>query len=103
MPKKNHNDINDFDNINDTLFVAGVCNQPAASGNGPAKYMSCVNKKGITYEIRAPLSHGVTIKATDRDNIISYIERGDTIVMQQGKIVKNLTMENLKSRYVNGR
>lgn len=97
--KRTHKNINEYKNINDTLFVVGVLNQPAAYGETACKYLSCVNKTGVNYEIVNKL----TPMGTDRDPIASYIERGDTIVVQNGKIVKNLTMENLKSRYINGR
>lgn len=97
--KKTHKDIDEFNNINDTLFVVGVFDQPSAYGEPARKYLSCVNKTGVNYEIVNYLTH----IATDRDPIASYIERGDTILVQNGKIVKNITMENLKSKYINTR
>lgn len=90
--------------LTDTLFVAGVLHQPAASGNGARKYLKCVNKQGNIYDFNMNIMpDAYTIRDQGRDAIISYIERGDTIVVQDGVIVKNITMDNMINRYVNGR
>lgn len=88
----------------DTLFVVGVLHQPAAIHNHARKYLKCVNKQGNIYDVEMemmPNAH--TIMDHERDPIISYIERGDTIVVRDGIIVKNVTMDNMVNRYVNGR
>ena len=93
----------DTNNRVDTLFVAGVLNQPAAAGNAPRKYLLCVDKNGNKYYYKKRLSDVLTIRALGRDTLVSYIERGDTIVVQNGKIVKNITMDRMIDGYVNGR
>ena len=40
---------------------------------------------------------------TDRPDLVDYIERGDTLVLENGRIVKNLTMEHIKDSYIKGR
>ena len=90
--------------VTDTLFVVGVLHQPSASYNHARKYLKCVNKQGNVCDVEVdimPNAH--TVMGHDRDPIISYIERGDTIVVENGVIVKNITMDNMINRYVNGR
>jgi len=90
--------------VTDTLLVVGVLHQPSASYNHARKYLKCVNKQGAVYNVEVdimPNAH--TVGGHDRDPIISYIERGDTIVVENGVIVKNITMDNMINRYVNGR
>lgn len=90
--------------VMDTLLVVGVLHQPSASYNHARKYLKCVNKQGNVCDVEMdimPNAH--TVRGHDRDPIISYIERGDTIVVENGVIVKNITMDNMINRYVNGR
>lgn len=90
--------------LNDTLFVVGVLHQPSAAYNGARKYLKFVNKQGTVYDVEINLMQDAnTVMSSDRDAIISYIERGDTIVVENGVIVKNITMDNMINRYVNGR
>jgi len=79
-------------NIPDTVRVIGVFNQPQAYYTVPSKYLRAVNKYGKIYDLQQVLPKNA-------DDVVKYIERGDTIVIQGDKIVKNLTMERLKSEY----
>ena len=90
--------------VMDTLLVVGVLHQPTAMHNYARKYLKCVDKQGNIYDVEMdmmPNAH--TIVDHERDPIISYIERGDTIVVRDGIIIKNITMDNMVNRYVNGR
>lgn len=90
--------------VMDTLLVVGVLHQPSDAYNGARKYLKCVNKQGNIYNVEMDLMPNAhTIMDHERDAIISYIERGDTIVVRDGIIVKNITMDNMMNRYVNGR
>ena len=90
--------------VTDTLFVVGVLHQPTAMHNYARKYLKCVNKQGNIYDVEMDLMpNAYTIVGHDRDAIVSYIERGDTIVVRDGVIVKNITMDNMVNRYVNSR
>ena len=90
--------------VMDTLLVVGVLHQPTAMHNYARKYLKCVNKQGTVYNVEMDLMPNAhTIMDHERDAIISYIERGDTIVVENGVIVKNITMDNMINRYVNGR
>lgn len=90
--------------VTDTLLVVGVLHQPTAMHNCARKYLKCVNKQGTVYNVEMDLMPNAhSIMGHERDAIISYIERGDTIVVENGVIVKNITMDNMINRYVNGR
>ena len=81
--------------INDTVRVIGVFEQPE---HRPYKYLYATNKSGREYCIKYQVS-----PYTDGYNIVTYIERGDTVVIRDSKIVKNLTMDRLKSEFVKSR
>ncbi len=100
---RNTDKHNDNNNVNDTVFVVGVLDQPAAYGNKPKKYLYGVNKKNERYYMQFRLNDGFTVKNKNRDALISFIERGDTIILEQGRIVRDLTMEHMINHYVNGR
>ncbi len=78
--------------INDTVRIIGVFAQP---DRRPHKYLYAVNKIGREYCIKYALS-----PYTDGYNVVTYIERGDTVVIRDNKIIKNLTMNRLKSEFV---
>ena len=83
----------------DTLLVVGIWNQPNAYESYPKKYMICVDKQAKKHEI----SGYVFDENGKKDAVLPYVERGDTIVVQNGKVVKNLTMDKMIKDYVNGR
>lgn len=101
--EKNNTDFEPVENVNDTMFVVGISDQPSSHANLPKKYMSCVNKYGQKYYICAVLSDSKTrFNDTNRNHVTSFIERGDTIIVENGYVVRNLTMEHMIERYVNG-
>ena len=77
----------------DTVCVLGVT--PSIL----IKKFDYVNKKGEVFRCSMKTvvdkGNGVTDAA--------YIERGDTVILRNNKIVKNITLENLAHRYINGR
>jgi len=83
----------------DTLLVVGIWNQPNAYATYPKKHMLCVDKQAKKHEIAGYVfdEHG------KKDPVVPYVERGDTVVVQDGKVVKNLTMDRMIKNYVNGR
>ena len=85
--------------ITDTMLVIGVWNQPGAFSWIPMKTIVLENKTGdrYTYNLNAYDKHNKL------HNVLPYIERGDTVCVKNGEIVKNLTMERMAERYVNGR
>lgn len=87
-----------YENTVDTLRVIGVHNvsydqmyyEPSVY-----KYVRCVNAKreiDVSFDV---------LKEPIID--VAYVERGDTIIMQGNKFVKNLTQERLKNEFINGR
>lgn len=101
--KQNSSNSNVNTNQTDTLFVAGVLDQPASLRNGARKYLLCVDKKKTRHYLCESIQPGHSVHIKERDSLVSYIERGDTIVVENGVIVKNITMDNMINRYVNGR
>lgn len=83
----------------DTLLVVGIWNQPNAYATYPKKHMLCVDKQAKKHEIAGYVFDGHGKK----DPVVPYVERGDTVVVQDGKVVKNLTMDRMIKNYVNGR
>lgn len=90
---------NKANKTNDTIRVYGVYYEPRSY----EKCISGVNKQNQTYDFRIILHNTSLIFDEDRDRMISYIERGDTLVLENGRIVKNLTMEHIKDSYIKGR
>ena len=84
-------------NTIDTMRVTGVFD---AIGGGymPSQYkfVKCIDKnnKAIDYVFNV---------TNNPKNDIAYAERGDTILMNGNKFVKNLTQERIRSEFVNGR
>lgn len=83
--------------LTDTLFVAGIFDQPYAYTYNRTKNLKCFNKRGIEYNLN------IDISKKNIRSIVPYIERGDTIVVENGVIVKNITMNNMVNNYLNGR
>ena len=95
--KNEKNGINE--NVTDTMLVIGVWNQPYTHGWNAEKDFVLVNKRGNRYKYRAYV-YG---KNGELRDVSPYVERGDTLYIENGRIVKNLTMEYMAERYVNGR
>ena len=84
-------------NTIDTMRVTGVFD--AISGGyivSEYKYVKCIDKnnKAIDYVFNV---------TKNPKNDIAYAERGDTILMNGNRLVKNLTQERIRSEFVNGR
>ena len=77
----------------DTLRVTGVYDISYKAMY--RKFLRRVNKQG--HEIDA--SFYVHEKPMTN---VAYVERGDTIIMQGDKFIKNLTQEKLKNEFVKG-
>lgn len=79
----------------DTCCVMGVYN--TTFPYTLMKNFDCVNKRGDVYTCRFhTLENGEPTKA-------AYIERGDTIVIQNGQVIANLTTDKIAFEYVNGK
>ena len=77
----------------DTLLVVGVWNQPTSYETSPKKSIICVDKKAKKHEITGYVKE---------EAVLPYVERGDTVIVQDGKVVRNLTMERMIQEYGNG-
>lgn len=84
-------------NTIDTMRVTGVFE---ATGQfylpSQYKYFKCVDKNNKTKE------YVFDVKNNPKSDV-AYIERGDTILMDGDKFVKNLTQERIQSEFVKGR
>ncbi len=87
------------ENVTDTMLVIGVWNQPHTYSWKSEKDFMLVNKRGQRYKYEAAL-YDEDLELRD---VSPYVERGDTLYIENGRIVKNLTMERMAERYVNGR
>ena len=89
--------------VTDTMLVVGVLDQPAQTFYeiDAMKHLYCVDKQGN----KKNFSVDVEIDKAKGDAM--YVQRGDTIVIEHDgkdiKELKNLTMERMVKRYVNGR
>lgn len=85
-------------NTIDTMRVIGVFNvtQGYYLTWDHYKFVKCVDKNNKTIDF----SFDVT---NNPKSDIAYAERGDTILMNGNKFVKNLTQERIRSEFVNGR
>jgi len=96
----NQSEQTEDQSITDTMLVIGVWNQPGGYSQSRYKFIVGVNKKGTKYSFRSDLPFYSAIK---KEGVLPYTERGDTVYVENGKIVKNLTMEHMAERYVKGR
>lgn len=97
---KEANPENRSSNQNDTIRITGVFTQGKSYTNGRAKYFDAVNKNGKKYFINYDVDD-VAYKLIETDaRIAAFTERGDTVVIQNGKFFKNLTQERLQSEFV---
>lgn len=81
----------------DTVLVIGVWNQPGIVGLFPRKAFLMVDKSGTRY------TYTPNLYKNNELCDVSYVQRGDTVYIEKGQIVKNLTMERMAQRYANGR
>ncbi len=86
-------------NEEETLFVLGTYSISSKSTYNPAestKFLHCVNKQG--QEIDLIFSAIDSCEHVKSD--VVYVQRGDTIVVQKDKFIKNLTQEKLKEKFL---
>ena len=85
-------------NTIDTMRVTGVFNVTVGfyMSEEQYKYVKCIDKNNKAIE------YVFDVKKNPK-NDIAYAERGDTILMNGNKFVKNLTQERIRSEFVNGR
>ena len=88
-----------FENLTDTMLVIGVWNQPNAWRLRAKKDFMLVDKRGNRYRYKVDVYN----EEVFLQNVLPYVQRGDTLYIENGRIVKNLTMERMAERYVNGR
>ena len=94
------NSENTLPNQNDTVRITGVFTQGKSYSSGRSKYFDAVNKNGKKYFICYDVDD-VAYKLIETDaRIAAFTERGDTVVIQNGKFFKNLTQERLQSEFV---
>ena len=67
------------------------------------KYLRCVDANGqeadMRFNVLADNGHAPAIKDS-----VAYVERGDKIIVRNdGKFIKNLTIENLKNEFIKSR
>ena len=97
------NSENTLPNQNDTVRITGVFTQGRSYSTGRYKYFDAVNKNGKKYFINYNVDD-VAYKLIETDErIAAFTERGDTVVIQNGKFFKNLTQERLQSEFVKGK
>lgn len=101
--KSAQNKKNDMKGVTDTMLVIGVFDQPTTYSSAKTKCLLLVDKQGKIYEGANFLQVSTFNTETGMDPVLSYIERGDTVIMKNGKIVRNLTVERMANRYSNGR
>ena len=81
----------------DTLRVTGVFNWSGRYYNTETyKIVNCVDKHGTEYTLKFNLGRDFA-----RDE--AYVERGDTIVVEEGKLVENLTQKRIANEFVRGK
>ena len=94
------NSENRSSNQNDTIRITGVFTQGHGYGCDRHKYFDAVNKNGKKYFINYEVDD-VAHKLIETDErIAAFTERGDTVVIQNGKFFKNLTQARLQSEFV---
>ena len=94
------NTENRSSNQNDTIRITGVFTQGRSYAAYRYKYFDAVNKNGKKYFINYEVDD-VAYKLIETDaRIAAFTERGDTVVIQNGKFFKNLTQERLQSEFV---
>ena len=78
----------------DTVRVTGVYDI-YARWDGVVRFMTCVDNQGNEdYILYSFMEKGTPMRGAE------FIERGDTVVIRDNKIIKNLTMNRLKSEFV---
>lgn len=83
----------------DTVYVIRTLDQGNATGNGASKYVAATDKNANDYHMRFGLNNAMTIRSNNRDHILSFISPGDTLIMVDNQVVKNLTFEREKAKY----
>ena len=90
------NPENRSSNQNDTIRITGAFSYVT----GRRKYFDAVNKNGKKYFINYDVSDMAYKPIATDTRIAAFTERGDTVVIQNGKFFKNLTQERLQSEFV---
>ena len=83
----------------DTIRITGVFTQPRSYAIRRVMYFDAVNKNGKKYLINYNIEEVANGIESD-ERIAAFTERGDTVVIQNGKFFKNLTQERLQSEFV---
>ena len=84
----------------DTVRVVGAYTQSSFLYLPMVTYFDFVTKTGGVYSCRFKSN---MMKTNFRDAKLPYINAGDTIVMRNGRVINNLTLDRLAYEYVNGR
>lgn len=102
QPKKDSNSFSKTSKT-DTLFVVRALDMydNARYVGTPRKYLLCTNKTGDVSVVKVFVEAQEGFKEEKKES--PFCESGDTIVVQNGKVVKNLTMDRMIKNYVNGR
>ncbi|MBQ1927847.1 MAG: hypothetical protein II179_02145 [Alphaproteobacteria bacterium] len=82
----------------DTVYVIRTLDQSAGAYNRPRKYVAATNAYGNDYYMEFNLNKGTNMN-TKREHTISFISPGDTLIMVDDQVVKNLTFEREKAKY----
>ena len=94
----NQSEQTEDQSITDTMLVIGVWNRPETKTDFARKGLLCIDKNGFRHEYYKKLNG----KNVQNGELI-YIQRGDTVCINGGEVIENLTTKHMAERYVKGR